>query len=209
MVSGMKLRSLRAPAFALAVSLFFGPLAYAAAATPGESVEVLDNALISLMKSASAKESFQVRYQQLAPVIEQSYNLPLVTQNSVGFLWSTLPSEQQKELIALFTKFTISSYVSQFDGFGGQKLSVMPDEKALGEKKIVQTQLTSPDGSSVQIDYVMGMDGNDWKINDVLLNGTISQVAVHASDFASMVKSGDATKLISALQAKIKTLQGG
>lgn len=203
----MKLRSLRASALMLAAGLFLAPMAYAAASTPGAPIETLDNALISLMKSASAKEGFQARYQQLAPVIEQSYNLPLVTQNSVGFLWSTLPVDQQKELIDLFTRFTISSYVSQFDGFGGQKLSVLPNEKALGEKKIVLTQLTSPDGSSVQIDYVMGKDGDDWKINDVLLNGTISQVAVHASDFASLVKSGDASKLILALQAKIKTLQ--
>ena len=207
-MSSMKFRYFRAPALALVAGLVMAPFAYAVASTPSQPVSVLDNALISLMKSASAQESFQARYQTLAPVIEQSYNLPLVTQNSVGFLWSTLPAAQQKELIDLFTKFTISSYVSQFDGFSGQKLALLPDEKALGEKKIVLTQLTSPDGTSVQIDYVMGKEGDDWKINDVLLNGTISQVAVHASDFASLVKSGDASKLILALQAKIKTLQG-
>lgn len=204
----MKLRYLRASALALVVSLFLPPLAHAAASPPGAPVEALDNALIEVMKAASAKEPFQTRYQQLAPVIEQSYNLPLVTQNSVGFLWSTLPADQQKELVNLFTQFTISSYVSQFDGYGGQTLTVSPDTKALGEKKIVITKLVSPDGGAVQIDYVMGKDGEGWKINDVLLNGTISQVAVHASDFASMVKSGDASKLISALQSKIKTLQG-
>lgn len=203
----MKLRHLRAPALALAASLFLVPMAHAVASSPSAPVDLLDNALISLMKSASANASFQSRYQKIAPVIEQSYNLPLVTQNSVGFLWSTLPADQQKELTDLFTQFTISSYVSQFDGYGGQKLAVLPDEKDLGEKKIVMTQLTSSDGSAVQIDYVMGKVGDDWKINDVLLNGTISQVAVHASDFASLVKSGDASKLISALRAKIKTLQ--
>lgn len=205
----MKLRYFRVPSLALAASLFLAPLAYAVASPPGAPVEALDNALISIMKSASAKVSFTARYQQLAPVIEQAYNLPLVTQNSVGFLWSTLPAAQQKELVDLFTQFTISSYVSQFDGYSGQKLAVLPDTKALGEKKIILTQLTSPGGNAVQIDYVMGKDGDDWKINDVLLNGTISQVAVHASDFASLVKSGDASKLIAALQAKIKTLQGG
>lgn len=207
-MSNMKFRYFRAPMLALVAGLFMAPLAHAVASTPSQPVAVLDNALISLMKSASAKESFQARYKTLAPVIEQSYNLPLVTQNSVGFLWSTLPADQQKELIDLFTQFTISSYVSQFNGYSGQTLTVGPDTKALGQKQIVITQLKSTDGSSVQIDYVMGKDGDDWKINDVLLNGTISQVAVHASDFASLVKSGDASKLISALQAKIKILQG-
>lgn len=203
----MKFSSLRAPVLALAAGLLYSSFAYAAVSPAGQPIDSLDTALISLMKSASAKASFQSRYQELAPVIERAYDLPLLTQNSVGFLWSTLPADQQKELVGLFTQFTISTYVSQFNGYSGQTLAVLPDEKALGEKKIVSTQLTSPDGSSVQIDYVMGKDQNDWKINDVLLNGTISQVAVHASDFASLVKSGDATQLISALKAKIKTLQ--
>lgn len=208
MVSRMKLRFLHLPALALAAGLFLTPSAHAAASTPEQPVTMLDNALISLMKSASANDSFQARYQQLAPVIEQSYNLDLVTQNSVGFLWSTLSADEQKELVDLFTQFTISSYVSQFSGYSGQTLAVQPNTKALGQKKIVVTQLKSTNGSSVEIDYVMGKDGDNWKINDVLLDGTISQVAVHASDFASLVKSGDASKLISALKAKIKILQG-
>ena len=209
MMSGMKYRLLHLPAMALAVGLFLVPAAHAATSNPGQPVVMLDNALISIMKSASANVSFQARYQQLAPVIEQSYDLPLVTQNSVGFLWSTLSVAQQKELVDLFTQFTISSYVSQFNGYSGQTLAVQPGTKALGQKQIVVTQLSSTDGNSVQIDYLMGKVGEDWKINDVLLNGTISQVAVHASDFASLVKSGDASKLISALQAKIKILQDG
>ena len=205
---GMKISYLRASTLALAATLFMAPFAYAAASMPRDPIAALDNALILVMKSASAKETFQARYQQLAPVIERSYDLPLVTENSVGFLWSTLPADQQAELVDLFTKFTISSYVSQFDGYSGQTLTVLPDTKALGDKQIVLTELTSGSGKAVQIDYVVGKEGDDWKINDVLLNGTISQVAVHASDFASLVKSGDASKLISALQAKIKTLQG-
>lgn len=201
--------NLRSPVLALAASLLITPAAFAAGSASSVPVSALDNALISAMKSASAGQDFQARYNTLAPVVEQAYDLPEVTKNSVGFLWSTLPAAQQSELIDLFTQFTISSYVSQFDGYNGQTISVLPEEKPLGQKKIVETKLTSADGSEVEIDYVVAGNGNDWKINDVLLNGTISQVAVHASDFASLVKSGDASQLISALQSKIKTLQGG
>lgn len=201
--------NLRSPVLALTASLLIMPAAFAVGSVASAQVSALDNALISAMKSASAGQDFQARYQTLAPVVEQAYDLPEVTKNSVGFLWSTLPAAQQSELIDLFTQFTISSYVSQFNGYNGQTISVLAQEKPLGQKQIVETKLTSPDGSGVEIDYVMAESGNDWKINDVLLNGTISQVAVHASDFASLVKSGDASQLISALQSKIKTLQGG
>jgi phospholipid transport system substrate-binding protein len=199
----------RSPLLALAASLFLTPAAFAADSAASAPITALDGALISSMKAAASGQRFQARYQALAPVVEQSYDLPEVTKNSVGFLWSTLPADQQKELTELFTQFTISSYVSQFDGYSGQTLTVLPTEKTLGQKKIIETKLGSPGDSGVEIDYVVADSGNGWKINDVLLNGTISQVAVHASDFASLVKSGDASQLISALKSKIKVLQGG
>ena len=59
------------------------------------------------------------------------------------------------------------------------------------------------------MDYVVANGPNGWQITDVLLNGTISQVAVHSSDFSSLVTSGDASKLISALQSKVAALSGG
>ena len=196
----------RCPALALAGGLFFMPSAMAAGSDATGPVSALDNALISTMKSALAGQKFQARYDALAPVIEQTYDLPEVTKNSVGFLWSTLPASQQSELIDLFTQFTVSSYVSQFNSYNGQTLSIVPPVQSLGQKKIVETQLSSNDGS-VKLDYVVARNDDSWKIDDVLLNGTISQVAVHASDFASLVKSGDASQLIAALKAKITDLR--
>lgn len=204
----MKHHPLRSPALALAVSLMLVPAAWADGTAATAPVAALDNALIATMKSGSAGQDFQARYKALAPVVEQSYDLPEVTKNSVGFLWSTLPASQQNELINLFTTFTVSSYVSQFDSYNGQSLTIMPKEKVLGQKKIIETKLTPKDGGGVVIDYVVSNEKNGWKINDVLLNGTISQVAIHASDFASLVKSGDASQLIAALKTKINTLQG-
>jgi phospholipid transport system substrate-binding protein len=48
-----------------------------------------------------------------------------------------------------------------------------------------------------------------WQVTDVLLNGTISKVAIQSSDFGSEVTSGDASQLIAALKAKVATLSGG
>ncbi len=200
---------IRIPALGLGASLLLLSPAFAAASAASVPVSTLDSALIASMKSAAAGRGFQARYQALAPVVKQAYNMPEVTKNSVGFLWSTLPADQQSQLVELLTQFTIASYVSEFNGFSGQTINVLPDDKSLGEKKIVATKLNSPgNGSGVEIDYVVADDGNGWKIDDVLLNGTISQVAVHESDFAALVKSGDASQLIAALKAKIKILEG-
>lgn len=187
-------------------------LAGPALAAPPESAPVtaLDSALIASMQAGSAGKDFTARYQLLAPAVGQSYNMPEVTQNSVGFLWATLPAAQQQQLIALFEQFTVSSYAAQFSAYGGEKLELQPDEKSLGAKKIVETKLIPGDGGGpTELDYVMENTPQGWRITDVLLNGTISQVAVHASDFAALVGSGDASRLIAALQTKIAALRSG
>ena len=49
-----------------------------------------------------------------------------------------------------------------------------------------------------------------WHITDVLLDGTISQVAVHASDFCVPgQRRGMRVQLIAALQSKIVALRSG
>jgi phospholipid transport system substrate-binding protein len=173
-------------------------------------VSALDTALIAVMKAGSANASFQSRYDQLDPAVVKTLNLPVILQNSVGVEWSTIPAAQQSQLEKVFEQFTVASYVNGFSSYGGQQIQLLPAERDLGTKKIVETQIVPPDGSPpTRLDYVMA-DGEDgWQATDVLFNGTISKVAVQASDFSSLVNSGDASQLIAALKTKIATLSGG
>lgn len=185
------------------------PLASAAATPELAPVSALDAGLLAAMQAGSAGQSFAARYAALDPVVKQTYNLPVVVQNSVGFSWSTLPAAQQQQLSALFEQFTVVSYVSQFTATG-PKFVLLPTEKSLGANKIVESQIVPSDGSApTELDYVVANGPSGWQITDVLLSGTISQVAVHASDFSGLVSSGDAAPLIAALKTKITTLSNG
>ena len=183
----------------------------AQAATPEAApIVALNAALISTMKAGSANASFTSRYNALAPVVESTFNLPVILQNSTGFYWSTLPAAQQQELQKVFEQFTVASYVNGFDGYSGQQINVLPAERTVGDKKVVETQIVPNDGSDpTELDYVMAKGENGWQVTDVLLNGTISKVAIQSSDFSSEVTSGDASQLISALKSKVADLSGG
>ncbi len=196
----------------LAALLAIGLGAAAQADTTPEAapVQTLNNGLLASMKAGSGGASIAARDAQLAPVVEQSYDLQVVTKNSVGFLWSTLPAAQQQELIKLIGEFTTTSYASQFNSYSGESFSILPDEKKLGANYIIQSKLKPGGGGDpVDLDYVVQNTPQGWRITDVLLGGTISQVALHNSDFASLVSSGDASRLIKALKAKIAALQSG
>jgi phospholipid transport system substrate-binding protein len=203
------------PATAAAAASNAAGASMSASAAPDATSEAapvvaLDQALIATMKAGSAGDSFKARFDALQPVINSSFDLPLVEQNSVGFLWSTLPAAQQQALGTLFDEFTVASYVSEFSSYHGEQFQLLPTQKSLGSAKIVETQLV-PGGSRspTELDYVVANGPSGWQITDVLLNGTISQVAVHASDFSGLVSAGNASKLITALKSKIASLSHG
>jgi phospholipid transport system substrate-binding protein len=142
--------------------------------------------------------------------VKSTFNLAVIMKNSTGFYWATLPAAQQQELEKVFEQFTVASYVSAFNGYNGQSFKILPEERNVGASKVVESQIVPGDGSApTELDYVMTNGPAGWQVTDVLLNGTISKVAIQSSDFSSEVTSGDASQLISALKAKVATLSGG
>jgi phospholipid transport system substrate-binding protein len=74
---------------------------------------------------------------------------------------------------------------------------------------IVESKLLPANGDPVRLDYVVHAGPTGQQIVDVLLNGSISRVAVQRSDFRSLLASGSATPLIASLRQKVTDLSGG
>ena len=153
-------------------------------------VQRLNNALLVAMK-AGARAPFEQRYQALAPVIEQVFNLDAVLGASIGLSWATMTPEQKTQLAAAFRRYTITSYVSNFDSFDGQSFEILPSGRTLANgDAVVSTQLMRTGKSPLRLDYVMRNGPAGWQVVDVLTDGAISRVAVQRSDFRSLLKAG-------------------
>jgi len=176
-----------------------------AAAAP---IEALNQALIAAMK-AGKSAPFTQRYNGIAAAVDRAFDLAAVLQASVGPRFGSLPPDQQSKLLDVFRKFTCTSYAANFDSNDGEKLVVLPEQRAVGEDTVVQTQIVPLRGEAIRIDYVMHKTAQGWRAIDVLLNGNISQNAVKRSDFRSLVTATSAQALIDSLQKKVVDLSGG
>jgi phospholipid transport system substrate-binding protein len=183
-------------------------LADAQAASPTAPILALNAALIAVMKAGDSTP-FAARYQMLAPAIDQGFDLPRILRISVGSYWSGLPPAQQRKLEQVFRSFTIANYISNFHGYAGEVAAVAPTTRVVGAQQVVSSTITKPSGDVVRIDYVMGETSSGWRVQDILLDGTISRVAVQRSDFSAMLAQGDATPLIASLEQKVSSLSGG
>ena len=57
-------------------------------------------------------------------------------------------------------------------------------------------------GNATSIDYVMRQGEDGWRAVDVLLDGSISRVAVQRSDFRALLSGGAAGPLIASLRKR-------
>jgi phospholipid transport system substrate-binding protein len=186
-----------------------GPANAAEDAAAVRPVQQLVDGLLEIMK-AGTQTPFQQRYDTLAPIVERTFDLPAILQESVGPTWKDLPSEQQDMLMQAFRRYTVASYVNSFDQFDGQHFVVKPDVRTVGNgEQVVQTRIVPKKGDGHELDYVMRQGSSGWQAVDVLADGSVSRVAVQRSDFRRLLTRGGAQALANRLQTKTADLSNG
>jgi len=178
----------------------------ARAAGPADIIETFYGTLLDVMKNAD-KLKFDGRYKELKPAIEKAFDLPLMTRLTVGPPWQNVPPDQQRQLVQAFEEFTVSTYANRFDGYSGEKLVVSPEPKKTANGMIVQTQLIKSDGEPVQLNYLMRESNGAWKIIDVFLSGTVSELASRRSEFSAVLRRDGAQGLLHLLEQRSADLR--
>jgi len=185
----------------LLTAVFCVPLADSArAATSDPTVNPVQTLTDSLLKSmrAGTTMSMTERYKQLQPVIEQVFAMPLVTRLAVGPEWTNFPADQQKALIAAYTRFTVANYAHNFHDFDGQKFEIDDNVLTRGDDKVVRTRVIPAHDVPVSLLYRMHEVDGSWRVIDVISDG-VSQLALRRSDFAVAIAAGGAPALIAHL----------
>jgi phospholipid transport system substrate-binding protein len=200
----MKLSALTLlPAAILAVGLETSH--QAAAADAKGTIEAFDASLLEVMKSAD-KLGYKGRYEKLGPVITQTYDLPLMARISVGPQWASLSPDDQAKIIEAFKELSIATFASRFDGFGGESFKITGESPTTGGDDVVDTKLMRPNDDPVDLNYRMRKTGDDWKVIDVFLSGTISQLANYRSEFSATLRDKGAAGLVQLINDKVAAL---
>jgi phospholipid transport system substrate-binding protein len=203
MNSGSRTHLPRPGAWALLALLALAALPGPAAALPasgGDIVRAFYAALLGTMKNARALGE-RGRYARLAPVVRRTFDLPLMTRFAVGPAWNGLRPDQQRQVTRAFGRYMSAVYAHRFDRYSGERLRVT-GERPVASGLVVESEIVKADGKPVSIDYLMRRHDGSWQIADVYLDGTISELAMHRSEFAGILAKGGIAGLIAALNRK-------
>jgi phospholipid transport system substrate-binding protein len=185
--------------------LLSGPTAEAASA-PTDVIDRLHQNLLATMKDAQ-RLGIDGRYKQLAPVLEQSFDFERMIAAAAGSYWTNADDSQRRKLLDAFTNLSISTYAARFNRFSGESFEVIGERQGPRDTMLVDTRLNRTDGPPVAITYVLAEREGTWKIVDVLLDKSISELAVRRSEYNQILRSSGTEGLAQNLDEKAREMR--
>jgi phospholipid transport system substrate-binding protein len=182
------------------------------AAEPGSApalIEQFYGDLLAVMKQAK-RLSFEDRYARLAPAISRTFDLGLMTRLAVGPAWAQIAPDQQLRLNTAFSRYTVSMYASRFDDYGGERFEVAPAATPNPNGVLVTSRLVKTNGEAISLNYLLRQDAaRAWKVIDVYLSGTVSELAARRSEFGAVLQRKGAEGLVELIEQRTAALRTG
>jgi phospholipid transport system substrate-binding protein len=166
-----------------------------------EVVEKLHTTLLAVMKDGD-KIGYQGRFDQLAPVIKSSFDMPFISRTALGKYWETFNNEQRSRFVEAFTRMSIATYASNFDSYSGESFKMVGEKEASGGRILIQSHLIKSDGGKVQLDYLLHRIGRQWRIVNIIAEG-VSDLALKRADYSAFLKNNGFEALLKRINEKI------
>ena len=132
-------------------------------------------------------------------VINRTYDAEKMLKMIIGADWKNQENEKKKELIIVFKEYISKNYLKRFSKINDVSFSNEKKEKISSEFFLVRSNLVIKK-EKISIDYLLSLKDNTWKIFDVLLDGSVSEIATKKSEFRIYIKERKIDELIEALK---------
>ena len=189
----------------LTAMVVIAPSAGWAQPSPSDIVTAFHQSLLGVMKEAKTL-GVKGRFEKLASPLKQNFHFQLMTKVAAGSYWRKSGPAQIDRLVDAFTRLSISTYASRFDGYSGQSFETESEKPGPLKTILVKTRIIDPGFDPVDLTYVTHKIKGEWRIIDVLLDAGISELAVRRSEYRRVLKTGGVDGLIETLNRKADQL---
>ena len=141
----------------------------------------------------NAPKDVNARATSIGGPLSETFDFPAMVRVAVGAKWKTFTPEQQGALTEAFGRYFTVTYATRLAQAAGGKFTVKPQSDARGPNRVVQTEVANKDGDTSQVDFLLNPES---RVQDVYLNGNVSEVASLRGSFAEPLKTGGADGLL-------------
>ena len=162
-------------------------------------IETLDKLHNSLQEIGSRKIT-KDNIKKLNNVIEETYDIKKMSKIILGEYWVNANINQKKSFIKKFTEFISSNYLKRFSTISKLEIKYGKIKKINEKYTMAFTKLNFTKNDSLEINYLLIKNNEKWQIFDLLLDGSISEIATKKSEFSMTLKKGGINSLIKMLE---------
>jgi phospholipid transport system substrate-binding protein len=194
---------------ALLAALVGAVRATAADVPVAKAAPVIDHfhaVLLDVMKNAKTL-GLDGRREKLAPALDATYDFPAMAQRSLSTGWAKLDTSQQDRFTAAFRGMTLRTYATRFDGYDGERFETLGEEPSIAGTVIVRSVLHNSD-EDVHLDYRLRSTPAGFRVIDVYLSGTVSELALRRAEYTSVLERDGFDALVAALERKVSDAPG-
>ena len=161
--------------------------------SPKEVVNNLHNGLKKVSEKSANSPT------DLVNLIKNTYNAEKMIAKIIGDTWKKTIKKEQEEIVIIFQEYIAKNYFNRFKKIKNPTFNYK-ESKKVGENFTLVKTVLLVDKEEVSISYLLLFDENKWRIFDVLLAGSISEIATKKSEFSGFISDGKITPLIDALK---------
>ncbi|MBB4266214.1 ABC transporter substrate-binding protein [Roseospira visakhapatnamensis] len=192
------------PGLALLAALMIG-VSGSAAASPDATaaaglVERYQAVLLDVMRRAKDL-GVQERARVLDAPVRETFDFTRMARAAAGRTWREADEAARASMVEAFARYSVAVHADRFDGHAGETFVIDGTAPGPGEALLVNTRIVRPKGDDVTLSYVVaGAADAAPRVVDVLMNGSISEVALRRSEWAAIGKRDGLAGLAEALQ---------
>lgn len=139
----------------------------------------------------------------LKKLVSDTFDINAMGTVAVGVrTYQSWSDEQRGAFLNAFSRFMVATHVNRFDGKADQGFNIEGSEDAQQGRKIVHARYLRAGQAPYPIDYLVQATPEGWRILDVYLDETVSLLALHRSEFSSVLRDRGFAGFIAAMHAK-------
>lgn len=193
----------------LAIAAIFALCALPAKAGPaGDLIAKLNESFIAAMQQGP-ELGYEGRHALLEPVVGEAFDFALMARVTAGRFWKEFSDDQKALLVDRFRAYSLAAYAARFKAFSGESFEILGEEPKPQNTILVQNQIRLPEGEPIRIDYLVQDQGGLFKIIDIFVRSSISEVAVRRSDFTETLEREGFDALIVRLELAVDDFAAG
>jgi phospholipid transport system substrate-binding protein len=173
--------------------------------TPEATVASLHQGLIAASQ-AHAGATVDVRYREVAPLIEQTHDLAYIAEFALRKQWPTLSATDRQRFVAAFDKLSVMTYASRFKNVSAATFkSAGPSTMEAGRAHVL-TAIARAGQPDISLDYMLEQKDGAWRIINIIADG-VSDLALKRAEYQRILASGSIDDLIKELEAQTVRLE--